>query len=54
MNVKRTIKVLQHRMLRIFIREIGMLCRDFSIDVESVVEDADACFWIIACMEHLG
>ena len=28
-------------MLRIFLREIGMLSRDFPIDTEGIIEDAD-------------
>ena len=36
-------------MLRIFLREIGMLGWDFPIDTKDIVEDADTsiCFWVI-------
>ena len=40
-DVEWTIKVLQHGMLRIFLREISMLCWDFPIDTEGIIEDAD-------------
>ena len=48
-DVEWGIKVLQHGMLRIFFGEISMLCWDFSIDTEGVVEDADASIglWMI-------
>ena len=48
-DIEWTIKVLQHRMLRIFLRKIGMFCWDFPIYTESIVEDADAaiCLWVI-------
>lgn len=29
-------------MLRIFLREISMLCRDFPIDAEGIIKDRDA------------
>lgn len=49
MNVKRSINVLQHRMLRVSLRKISMFCWNLPINTESVVEDADAsiCFWMI-------
>ena len=36
-------------MLRIFLREIGMFCRNLPINTESVIEDADATIslWMI-------
>ena len=36
-------------MLRIFLREIGMLSRDFPIDTEGIIEDTDASIglWMI-------
>lgn len=48
-DVEWGIKVLQHGMLRIFLREIGMLGWDFPIDTEGVIEDTDASIglWMI-------
>ena len=36
-------------MLRIFLREIGMLCWNFPINTESIVEDTDTSiyFWMV-------
>ena len=49
MDIKWTIKILQHCMLRIFLREIGMLCWDFPIDTEGTIKDTDTTisFWMI-------
>ena len=36
-------------MFRIFLREISMLCRDFPINTEGIIKDANAtiCLWVI-------
>ena len=48
-DVEWTIKVFQHRMLRIFFGEISMLGWDIPIDTEGIIEDRDTtiCLWII-------
>lgn len=38
---KRTIKVLQHLMLCIFLRELCMLCRNFLINTKGIIQDGD-------------
>ena len=48
-DVERTIKILQQRMLCIFLGEISMLGWEFPIDTKAIIEDADAaiCLWVI-------
>ena len=48
-DIEWRIEVLQHRMLRIFFGEIGMLGWDFPIDTEGIIEDRDTsiCLWMI-------
>ena len=48
-DVEWTIKVFQHRMLRIFLREIGMFCRNLPINTESDIDLHS--FFITSCQE---
>lgn len=41
MDIEWRIEVFQHCMLCIFLRKIGMLCRDFPIDAEGIIENRD-------------
>ena len=49
MDIEWRIEVFQHCMLCIFLREIGMLCRDSPIDAEGIIKNANAtiCLWVI-------
>ena len=42
-------EIFQHRMLRIFLGEIGMFGWDFPINTKAIIEDRDTsiCLWMI-------
>ena len=49
MDIEWRIEAFQHCMLCIFLRKIDMLCRDFPIDAEGIIKNANAtiCLWMI-------
>ncbi len=48
-DVEWTIKLFQHRMLRILLCEIGMLCRNLPINTKAIIKDRNTSIslWMI-------
>ena len=40
-DIERRIEVFQHSMFRIFLRKIGMFCRNIPINTKAVIENRD-------------